>query len=176
MQVSATFLSVNRNYEGCGRKLGCGAGSIIASLSVESVHSDTIKVAGRKNCEHMHILLKVWGICWQLLYHGTYLVRGIVATRISGASTSYLIRVALPPQVSGLKRGDFIFLKKLVEGEGEWDIRKKILRWVFDVACWCIELPINNWMPSSWRLIWFYSYVLYRKHALKSQMVVFGMR
>ncbi len=30
--------------------------------------------------------------------------------------------------------------KKLLEGEGLWEVRKGILGWVFDGATWCIEL------------------------------------
>ena len=46
-----------------------------------------------------------------------------------------------PPDVTGHKGGDPVSLKKLLEGEGTWDVRKEILGWVFDGARRCIELP-----------------------------------
>ena len=44
----------------------------------------------------------------------------------------------------GLEQRDFISYNKLLEGEGEWDIRKETLGWIFDGARRCIELPPKN--------------------------------
>ena len=46
--------------------------------------------------------------------------------------------------VSGHTGGDPVSLKRLEDGEGEWDVRKEILGWVFDGARRCIELPIKK--------------------------------
>ena len=34
--------------------------------------------------------------------------------------------------------------KELLEGEGEWDVRKEILGWVFDGARRCIKIPTKK--------------------------------
>ena len=56
-----------------------------------------------------------------------------------------------PPAITKHKGGDPVSIKKLLEGEGTWDVRKEILGWVFDGARRCIELPIKSSMPSPLR-------------------------
>ena len=45
-----------------------------------------------------------------------------------------------PPAISGHNGEDPISQKKLIEGEGLWEVRKEILGWVMDGATRCIEL------------------------------------
>jgi len=45
-----------------------------------------------------------------------------------------------PPAITGHNGQDPISLKKLMEGEGLWDVRKEILGWMMDGATRCIEL------------------------------------
>ena len=45
-----------------------------------------------------------------------------------------------PPEVTGHSGQDPVSLKKLLEGEGLWDVRKEILGWMFDGATRCIEI------------------------------------
>ena len=60
-------------------------------------------------------------------------------------SLLHAIHSVFPPMdVSGHNGGDPVSLKKLEEGEGEWDVRKEILGWVFDGARRCIELPVKK--------------------------------
>ena len=49
-----------------------------------------------------------------------------------------------PSEVSGHSEGDPVSNKKLLEGEGEGDVRKEILGWVFDGRRRCIELPTTK--------------------------------
>jgi len=48
------------------------------------------------------------------------------------------------PEISGLGGEDSISLKKLKEGEGEWETRKELLGWIFDGRTRCIELPLTK--------------------------------
>ncbi|KAL7548503.1 hypothetical protein ACHAWF_011783 [Thalassiosira exigua] len=45
-----------------------------------------------------------------------------------------------PPEISGHSGEDPISLKKLLAGEGLWEVRKEVLGWVMDGATRCIEL------------------------------------
>ena len=45
-----------------------------------------------------------------------------------------------PPAISGHNGEDPISIKKLLEKEGLWEVRKEVLGWVFDGATRCIEL------------------------------------
>jgi hypothetical protein len=45
-----------------------------------------------------------------------------------------------PPEVTGHSGQDPVSLKKLLDGEGLWDVRKEILGWMFDGASRCIEI------------------------------------
>jgi hypothetical protein len=45
-----------------------------------------------------------------------------------------------PPDITGHTGQDPISLKKLMEGEGLWEVRKEILGWIIDGATRCIEL------------------------------------
>lgn len=63
---------------------------------------------------------------------------------VSRALLQAIHSVFPPPHISGLQGGDPISNKKLLEKEGEWDVRKEILGWVFDGARRCIELPIKK--------------------------------
>ena len=45
-----------------------------------------------------------------------------------------------PPAMSGHNEQDPISVKKLVEGEGLWEVRKGILGWITNKALHCIEL------------------------------------
>ena len=45
-----------------------------------------------------------------------------------------------PPNITGHDGEDPVSMKKLLEGEGLWEVRKEILGWVFDGATRCIEL------------------------------------
>ena len=45
-----------------------------------------------------------------------------------------------PPAITGHSGEDPISLKKLLEGEGLWQVRKEILGWIMDGATRCIEL------------------------------------
>jgi hypothetical protein len=45
-----------------------------------------------------------------------------------------------PPNVTGHNGDDPVSLKKLMEGEGVWEVRKEILGWIMDGATMCIEL------------------------------------
>eukprot|EP00978_Attheya_sp_CCMP212_P037219 scaffold174002_cov31-Attheya_sp.AAC.1 len=45
-----------------------------------------------------------------------------------------------PPEVTGHSGEESISMKKLLQGDGLWDMRKKILGWLFDGATRCIEL------------------------------------
>jgi len=66
---------------------------------------------------------------------------------ISRALLHGIHSVFLPPSISGHDGGDPMLHKKLLEGEGTWDVRKEILRWVFDGARRCIEFPGKSWKP-----------------------------
>jgi hypothetical protein len=46
-----------------------------------------------------------------------------------------------PPEVTGHDGEDPVSMKKLLQGDGLWTVRKEILGWVFDGARRCIELP-----------------------------------
>ena len=48
------------------------------------------------------------------------------------------------PQVSGHKRQDLIYQKKLESGKGQWSVRKEVLGWVIDGATQCIEFARDN--------------------------------
>ncbi|KAL7525691.1 hypothetical protein ACHAXR_001116, partial [Thalassiosira sp. AJA248-18] len=45
-----------------------------------------------------------------------------------------------PPAITGHSGEEPISLKKLLEGEGLWEVRKEILGWIMDGATRCIEL------------------------------------
>ena len=45
-----------------------------------------------------------------------------------------------PPEVTGHSGQDPVPLKKLIEGEGLWDVQKEILGWMFDGVTRCIEI------------------------------------
>ena len=45
-----------------------------------------------------------------------------------------------PPAISGHNGEEPVSVKKLLEGEGLWEVRKEILGWIFDGATRCIEL------------------------------------
>ena len=49
-----------------------------------------------------------------------------------------------PPVITNHAGGDPVSLKKILEEEGIWDVRKDILGWVFDGAKQCIELPTKK--------------------------------
>ena len=55
-----------------------------------------------------------------------------------------LFTVCPSTTISGHSDGNPVLLKKLEEGDGEWDVRKEILGWMFDGARRCIELPIKK--------------------------------
>ena len=63
---------------------------------------------------------------------------------ISRAILTTIHDVFLPPSVTGHSGGDPISNKKLLEGEGQWDVRKEILGWGFDGARRYIEFPTTN--------------------------------
>jgi hypothetical protein len=48
------------------------------------------------------------------------------------------------PEVTGHDGEDPVSMKKLLQGDGLWTVRKEILGWVFDGAHRCIELPANK--------------------------------
>ena len=49
-----------------------------------------------------------------------------------------------PPNVTGHNGADPVSKKKLLKGEGVWDVRKEILGWVIDGATLCIELSTSK--------------------------------
>jgi len=56
----------------------------------------------------------------------------------------HAIHSVSPPVISGHSGSDPVSHNKLLEEEGEWDVHKEILGWVFDGARWCIKLPTKN--------------------------------
>ena len=49
-----------------------------------------------------------------------------------------------PPKVTGHSGEDPISKKKLMEGEGVWEVQKEIMGWIMDGATRCIELAEKN--------------------------------
>ena len=49
-----------------------------------------------------------------------------------------------PPDVTGHNGADPVSVKKLLKGEGVWQVRKEILGWMFDGGTRCIELTENR--------------------------------
>ncbi|KAL7545534.1 hypothetical protein ACHAWF_008883 [Thalassiosira exigua] len=49
-----------------------------------------------------------------------------------------------PPEVTGHAGEDPVLLKKLLDGEGLWEVRKEVLGWVMDGATRCIELAAKK--------------------------------
>ncbi|KAL7525140.1 hypothetical protein ACHAWF_001227, partial [Thalassiosira exigua] len=49
-----------------------------------------------------------------------------------------------PPAITGHNGDEPISLKKLMEGEGLWEVRKEILGWMFNGATRCIELAAKK--------------------------------
>ncbi|KAL7546138.1 hypothetical protein ACHAWF_014914 [Thalassiosira exigua] len=45
-----------------------------------------------------------------------------------------------PPAITGHAGEDPVSLKKLLAGEGLWEVRKEVLGWMMDGATRCIEL------------------------------------
>jgi hypothetical protein len=48
--------------------------------------------------------------------------------------------VFLSPEVTGHSGQDPVSLKKLMEGEDLWEVRKEILSWTFNGASMCIKI------------------------------------
>ena len=68
---------------------------------------------------------------------------------LRGCSRALLHRihnVFLPPAISGHVGEEPVSMKKLMEGEGQWEVRKEILGWVFDGATRCIKPAEKNQM------------------------------
>ena len=49
-----------------------------------------------------------------------------------------------PPQISGHSGEVPILMKKLINGDGVWEVRKEVLGWIMDGATGCIELSENK--------------------------------
>ena len=55
-------------------------------------------------------------------------------THVSRSLLHAIHDVFPPPSVTGHSGGDPVSEKKLLKKEGEWDVRKEIIGWVFDGA------------------------------------------
>ena len=49
-----------------------------------------------------------------------------------------------PPAITGHNGAEPVSIKKLLQGEGLWEVRKELLGWVFDGATRCIELATKK--------------------------------
>jgi len=65
----------------------------------------------------------------------------IVLRHLSRSMLEAILSVFPPPEVTGHAGEHPVSMKKLLEGDGVWDVRKEILGWMFDGAKRCIELP-----------------------------------
>ena len=80
-----------------------------------------------------------------------------------------------PPEITGHTGGDPVSLKKLLEGEGTWDVRTRFWGGCLTVLNITSSFLLRSWMPSPLRFSASFALSTYRINALKIMLASYAM-